>query len=157
MTLLALFGLIDSAYLALTRLLPHDVGLVCPVGGGCATVQASAWSTFPPGGGMPIALIGVGGYLLLFTLGMLVLHTDYVGQVPLPSTLFLAASGSLVVAMYLTSIQLFIIQAVCFWCVLSALIGAGFWIAALQDWRAWRRIMIQRSARLIESQTQQAH
>ncbi|MFP4439827.1 MAG: vitamin K epoxide reductase family protein [Chloroflexaceae bacterium] len=137
-TLFALLGIIDAAYLTLTRFFP-SVGLTCPLaGGGCETVQMSPWSTFPPGGGAPIAVLGIIGYLVLFGLGLAALQTERVGRVDLPVALLVAASGGIATAIYLVSIQLFVITAVCSWCVISALLMVGIWIAAFIDWRSWR-------------------
>ncbi|GEM_PF-696929 len=137
-TLLALLGILDAAYLTLTRFFPN-VGLTCPLaGGGCETVQMSPWSTFPPGGGAPIAVLGIIGYLVLFGLGLTALQTEQVGRVALPVALLVAASGGIATAGYLVSIQLFVIRAVCFWCAVSALLMVGIWIAAFIDWRSWR-------------------
>lgn len=137
-TLLALLGLIDSAYLTLTRFFPA-VDLACPLtGGGCETVQMSPWSTLPPGGGIPIAVLGIIGYILLFALGMTALQIERVGRVALPMALLLVASAGFAFAIYLTSIQLFVIGTICFWCMLSALMMVSIWIAALIDWRMWR-------------------
>lgn len=138
--LVALFGLIDAAYLTIHHYRP-SVSLSCPVGGGsCETVQTSAWSTFPPGGsGVPVALIGVMGYAVLFVLALLVVQRDRVGPVALPSLLLLVASGGLAFSLYLTFLQLAVIGAVCFWCAMSALFELAIWVAAFVDWRAWCR------------------
>jgi uncharacterized membrane protein len=137
-TLFALLGMLDAVYLTLTRFFP-SVGLTCPLAGsGCETVQMSPWSTFPPGGGAPIAVLGIIGYLVLFGLGLAALQTERLGRVALPVALLVVASGGIATAIYLVSIQLFVITAVCFWCVISALLMVGIWIAAFIDWRLWR-------------------
>ena len=137
--LLALLGLIDSAYLTLHHYRP-SVSLSCPVGGGCETVQSSIWSTLPPGsGGIPVALIGVVGYAVLVVLALVALQRDRVGTIPVPTVLLLVATGGLFFSVYLTAVQLFVIGAVCFWCAMSALFELGIFIAAFVNWRAWRR------------------
>jgi len=137
--LLALLGLIDSAYLAIHHYRP-GVSLSCPVGGGCETVQTSAWSTLPPGGtGVPVALIGVADYVVLLVLALVALQHDRVDAVAVPPLLLLMGSGGLAFSVYLTFLQLFVIGALCFWCAMSALFELGIFGAALVDWRMWRR------------------
>ncbi len=137
LVLFALFGLFDSVYLSLTRL--QSQGLVCPAGGGCDVVQESRWSTLPPGNGLPVAYIGVVGYLVLFILGMIALHTDTIGPFPAPLVLLSLSSVGVCFSIYLVSIQLFAVKAICFWCMLSALFEVSIWVAALVDWFAWRK------------------
>lgn len=135
--LLALLGIIDSAYLSISRLLPSSA-LVCVAGDGCQTVQQSIWSLLPPGSGIPVAYIGLGGYTLLFGVSMAALQTDRIGRLALPELLVLLASGGLLFSIYLTIVQIAVIGSLCFWCVLSALTQLGIWIATIIDWRAWR-------------------
>lgn len=136
-TLLALLGLLDAAYLTVTRYV-GSIALACPVGGGCEAVQTSRWSTIPPGAGVSIAVIGIIGYTLLLLLGLTMLQRDYIGAVALPTLLVFLAGGGVLFAIYLTALQLFVIHAICFWCVVSALIELSIFVAALIDWRQWR-------------------
>lgn len=138
LSLLALLGFLDSLYLSLTRLQPQ-IPLACVVGGnGCETVQTSPWSTLPPGSGVPVAFIGVAGYLVLLTLGLVSLQTDVLKNLALPVVIFAISSAGILFSVYLVVIQLFIIKAVCFWCMMSATFELAIWVAALLDWRAWR-------------------
>lgn len=138
LTLLALLGFLDSLYLSLSRIRP-DNPMACPVGGGCEVVQASAWSTLPPGQGVPVAFLGVAGYLVFFGLGLLALQRDTIGTFQLPRLILLIASLGILFSIYLVTIQLVLIKAVCFWCMMSAFFELGIWLAALFDWRAWTR------------------
>ncbi|NJN66257.1 MAG: vitamin K epoxide reductase family protein [Chloroflexaceae bacterium] len=139
--LLALFGLFDSLYLSLSTLRPEDP-MYCPVGGSCTAVQDSPWSRLPPGeGGLPVAFIGVGGYLVLFLLGMIMLQTDMVGgRLSLPPTLLVVSSAGALFSLYLIAIQVFVIHSICFWCALSALFQWSIWGLTLFDWSVWRRV-----------------
>jgi uncharacterized membrane protein len=49
-----------------------------------------------------------------------------------------ACQPGLLFSIYLSYLQLFEIKAICFWCVISALIKLGIWVAALLDWRQAR-------------------
>lgn len=135
-TLLALIGFLDSLYLSLSRLKP-DNPLACPVGGGCETVQSSVWSTLPPGDGVPVAFIGVVGYLVIVVLGMLALQTDMVGTFAVPTVLLVVTSFGLLFSLYLVVLQIVIVKALCFWCMMSAMIELSLWVMALVDWRMW--------------------
>jgi uncharacterized membrane protein len=131
---LALLGFFDSAYLTIERFSPQ-VALVCPIGGGCATVQASRWSTLPPGGGIPVALLGVLGYGALIVLALAGLGRERLGPLALAPALLLVASIGLLFSLYLTALQLFVIGTLCAWCLGSAAIELLIWCAALYGWR----------------------
>jgi uncharacterized membrane protein len=135
--LLALLGLLDAAYLATERLTGGP--LVCPIGGGCETVQSSPYALFL---GLPVAFIGVAGYAVLLILALLSLHNDYLAGLR-PAVLLLAvASVALIFGAYLMYLQIAVIGAICFWCAVSALIDLGIWAAAVLNWR------LETSARL---------
>lgn len=136
-TVLALIGFLDSLYLSLSRLKP-DNPLACPVGGGCETVQSSAWSTLPPGNGVPVAFIGVVGYLVIVALGILALQKDMVGIVAVPTILLTVTSFGLLFSLYLVVLQVVIVKAICFWCMMSAVIECALWVTVLVDWRMWQ-------------------
>lgn len=135
--LLALLGLLDSAYLTLNRY-GDQLSLVCPLGGGCETVQRSAWSTLPPGDGIPVAVLGLIGYGTLLGLALASLHREQISRMPLDTALLLVASGGVLFSIYLTGVQLLVIHALCFWCVVSALLELGIFIAVVTNWLARR-------------------
>src|SRR5262250_335581 len=89
--LMALIGLFDAAYLALERATGGT--LVCPVGGGCATVQSSAYSTLF---GVPVAYIGVAGYAVLLVAALLALNLERAAGLSLATVLLGLASIALV-------------------------------------------------------------
>lgn len=131
--LLALLGILDAAYLSIERVSGGD--LICPVGGGCETVQSSAYSTLF---GIPVAFIGIAGYAVLLGIALLSLHSDEVAGIPVPAALLALASVGVLMALYLSYLQVAVIGAICFWCVVSALLELGIWVAALLDWRLFR-------------------
>lgn len=135
---LALLGLFDAAYLALARLDP-GVELACPVGGGCATVQTSVWSTLPPGGGVPLVYVGLAGYGTLLLVALRSLHAAAIGPFAAPTLLLALATVAALVALYLSFLQVAVIHAICAWCVGSAVLSASIWLAAWIDWRGWRK------------------
>lgn len=81
-------------------------------GGGCAVAQTSRWAELA---GIPVAALGLGGYLaILATLAL----PESVGRV---AATFLALVGFGFSA-WLTYVELFEIEAVCQWCVASAVV-----------------------------------
>jgi uncharacterized membrane protein len=134
--LLSLLGVFVALYLYLFKI--GKIGaLVCGTGG-CETVQLSRYSRFL---GVEVSLIGLIGYagLLGFTLWSL---RPAVAGLRWPATMLSILSGiGVVFASYLTWLELFVIHAICRWCVGSALIITAIFIAALLDRRHARAVI----------------
>jgi uncharacterized membrane protein len=103
---LALAGAAISGYLTYTRY--ADASIFCTTGG-CETVQSSRYAEVA---GVPVAVLGLAGYVLIFltTLG----H----GEVARVTGVSLALTGFFFSA-YLVYVQLALIGAICQWCVAS--------------------------------------
>jgi uncharacterized membrane protein len=117
-TLLALAGLLLSCYLLLHRL-GYMGELVCGPNGGCETVQASRYSAFL---GIPVAAYGVAGYLSLLVVGMAGLQGRWAESAGPTKLLVLLSGLGVAFTIYLTALELFVIHAICRWCVGSAVI-----------------------------------
>jgi len=128
--LLSLLGLLDAAYLALERVTGGPIA--CPVGGGCETVQSSVYALLF---GVPVAFIGVAGYALLLAVAILSLQADNLGGISLGALLLALASIALLAGIYFMYLQIAVIGAICFWCVIAALLDLLIWLAALVNWR----------------------
>ena len=128
--LLSLLGLLDAAYLALERITGGPIA--CPIGGGCETVQSSAYALLF---GIPVAFIGVAGYALLLVVALVSLQTDRLGGISLHALLLALASIALLAGIYFMYLQIAVIGAICFWCAMAALIDLLIWLAALVNWR----------------------
>lgn len=115
--LLALAGMGVSAYLTYTHY--ADRSVACAVVHGCQTVQQSEYAKLA---GVPIALLG--GLLYAGLLGSsaawAVRGLWWWGL----AAWFLALSGTAYSA-YLTYLELEVIEAICFWCVTSAVLLAA--------------------------------
>ena len=113
-TALSLAGLVLATYLSVVHLSGAD--LACGASGGCGAVTSSEYSRFL---GIPVALLGVGGYaaLLLGSLAALGL-----GQPPAALRWGLAgvAAVGFAFSAYLTSTQAFLIGSYCVYCLTSA-------------------------------------
>jgi uncharacterized membrane protein len=108
---LALLGITIAGYLTWV----HYAGLdpVCVGGGGgCERVQSSRWAELA---GIPVAVLGLAGYVAILT--SLVLP-DALGR---QAAAFLALVG-LGFSAWLTYVELFEIEAICQWCVASAVV-----------------------------------
>ena len=109
LVVLAVAGLLMSAYLTWVHLL--GLPPVCLSGnGGCETVQSSRYAEIL---GVPVAALGMGGYA-----GVL-LSAVLRGEAGALLGLFVTLVSVLFSA-YLTYLELFVIYAICQWCVTSA-------------------------------------
>jgi len=133
--LLALIGVFLSAYLFL-----HALGfygeLVCGAGGGCSRVQASRWATFL---GFPVAGWGLGWYAAVLAVSLLAIQTSLGAKRGVSMTLLVLAAGGLGFTIYLKSVEIFVIHAICRWCVGSAVLALSIFVLALPEWRLVRR------------------
>ena len=128
--LLSLVGVFVAAYLYLYKI--GKIGTMACGTGGCETVQLSEWATF---GGIEVSLIGLLGYLVLLGVALLGLQPAFAARRSV--TLLLAVMSGLGVAfaIYLTALELFVIHAICRWCVVSAGIITMVFVASLLDMR----------------------
>jgi uncharacterized membrane protein len=110
MAVLAVLGLGVAGYLTYV----HYAGLhpVCVASGGCDTVQSSSYAKL---GGIPVPVLGLVGYAAILV--SLLVHGD---------TGRLATAGLALVgfgfSVYLTYVEVFVIDAICQWCVASAVL-----------------------------------
>lgn len=131
--LLGLIGVLVSTYLYLYKLgmIP---GLACGTGG-CETVQASPWGTFL---GLPVALIGVLGYLACTGLALYGLEKGGERRTRADALLLAATGLGVAFTGYLTYAEAVLIGAWCRWCIGSAVIITLLFVAALLNWRSLR-------------------
>jgi uncharacterized membrane protein len=132
--LLSLTGFFISAYLYLYKI--GRIGTLACGAGGCETVQQSPWSRFA---GLEVSLIGLVGYAGLLLVSLAALQPSLSNR-RWPATLLLWLTGlGVAFTVYLTYLELFVIQAVCRWCVGSAVIIVGIFIAVILDRRRLSR------------------
>jgi uncharacterized membrane protein len=125
MIVLAVIGLGVASYLTYV----HYAGIkpACTAGESCTKVQTSEWSKFA---GVPVALIGLLGYVAILT-SLLVPENESTRL----ATLLLTLVGFGFSA-YLTYRELFSIHAICEWCASSAVIMTV--LVCLSTWRFLR-------------------
>jgi uncharacterized membrane protein len=115
--LMSLLGLLVSAYLYLYKI--GRIGTLACGSGECETVQTSQYSRFL---GVEVALIGLVGYALLLAVALVALQPGYATSRGPVRLLALLATGGVLFTAYLTYLELFVIHAICRWCVGSAAI-----------------------------------
>lgn len=134
MTLVALIGVFVALYLALYKM--GVIGTLACGAGGCETVQTSRWATFV---GIPVALWGVGFYALVFGLALMSTFEGWADSAPLSLAMVLLTGWGVLFSGWLTWLELFVIHAICRWCVVSAVIALVLFGLAVWDWRASKR------------------
>jgi uncharacterized membrane protein len=135
--LLSLTGLFISAYLYLYKI--GKIGSLACGTGGCETVQWSPWSRIA---GVEVSLLGVLGYASLLVLCLAAIQPNMVHRRE-PALLLAVLSGIAVLfTLYLTYLELFVIHAICRWCVASGVVIVGIFILSLLDLRRLHRARI---------------
>lgn len=114
---LCLAGIGVSGYLAYKRVAGGS--LVCTRWADCDAVNNSLYSVLF---GIPISFIGLAGYLALFALAIAALWTVGNTQRAILILSFLMALGGFGFSLWLTYVEIYILEALCVWCVASAVI-----------------------------------
>jgi len=130
----ALAGLFVSAYLWLYKM--GAIGTLACGTGGCETVQLSPQSRFM---GVEVAAIGAVGYALLLVLTLASLQPRWANSRRLLEVIAFLAGGAVLFTLYLKYLELFVIHAICRWCVGSAILIVVFFTLILLELRRVRR------------------
>ena len=128
--LVALAGMFVALYLTLYKL-GYIGTLVCAVGS-CETVQTSKWATFL---GFPVGGWGVAYYVAVFALSIAGLSAG-LSENRGVSLLLVAMTGfGVIFSVWLTYLELFVIHAICQWCVISAILATALFVISVLDLR----------------------
>jgi uncharacterized membrane protein len=130
MALIALIGVFVSLYLTLYKL-GYIGSLVCGTGS-CEYVQLSKWGTFL---GLPVAAWGVGYYGAVFVLALASTQEQFEDSRRLTGALALLTAWGVVFTIWLTYLELFVIHAICRWCVGSGIMTLLLFGLATWEWR----------------------
>lgn len=122
---LAVLGALDSAYLTWVKV--ANATAFCSNVGDCDAVNASVYSEVF---GIPIALFGLGAYLAIAAFLVLEDRGTMLREWGPLAVFGLALTGTLYSA-YLTYVELFVIYAVCPYCVVSAILITGILILSV--------------------------
>jgi uncharacterized membrane protein len=134
MILLTIGGLGVSIYLMWGYTAP-GASLACGGSHGCDTVKNSVYSSFM---GIPLPVIGLAVYLILLVL--LIAQNQAAindrGWSPyIALTVFGLSLTGVLYSAYLTYLELFVIYAICRWCVASAIIMVVIFFLSIFDFR----------------------
>ncbi len=119
-------GLVVSGYLAYVEM--TRVTAVCGPVGDCNTVQSSSYAQIL---GIPIALLGALNYVTVGLLWLAQRLENNRGQWAKRGLLALTIFGALF-SVYLTALELFVIHAVCAWCLTSAIVTTLLMILSIE-------------------------
>ena len=113
---LTLIGIVDSIYLAWIKMTNQEAA--CAGIGDCDAVNSSRYAEI---GGIPIALLGAFAYLIILFLLVLGRQNNIIGENAVLLVLGISFIGVLYSA-YLTYLEIFILKAICPFCVISAIV-----------------------------------
>lgn len=134
LALLAVVGILIALYLTL-----YKVGVIgvlsCSIGS-CETVNTSKWSMLF---GIPIAAWGLAAYVALFALSFAGSSEAREGSATIATLLVALAGWSVLFSAWLTYLELFVIHAICIWCVTSAALWVVIFAVSVADLRATSR------------------
>ena len=116
MAVFALLGALVALYLWLYHLGLSP--LVCPVAG-CEKVQKSEFSSLL---GIPVAAIGLIAFTGLFISSLAGVLID---RLRVERVVFVTSSLGMLAYLWFTYLELAVIHAICFWCVMSSLMMLG--------------------------------
>ena len=130
--LLSFFGLIDASYLAAK----HYSGTIppCAIVKGCEAVTTSQYATISlPAveGGVSVALLGAIYYLIVLIISIAIIETK---NDSLKKFLAGFSAIGLLASIWFISLQLFVIKALCLYCLVSAFTSISIFILA--RWRS---------------------
>jgi len=114
---LGLIGFADATYLTIEHLRGGDQ--TCGTFWDCASVASSTYAEI---GGIPTALLGTLYYLFIFLLSVAYVDTR---QVRLVHVIVPLTGIGFVVSLILVYLQVFVIHALCLYCMISALTSTG--------------------------------
>ena len=130
---LALAGIFISLYLTLYKL--GVIGELSCTFGSCETVNTSRWSVFL---GLPVAAWGLLFYLDVFGVALMGTMPRWENEPVFSIILVAEAAIGVLFSAWLTYLELAVIEAICIWCVTSAVIVVVILLVSIADWRELR-------------------
>ncbi len=127
--LLALVGLCIALYLWFYKI--GIIGKLQCGSGSCEYVQTSRYGALF---GVPVAFYGVVGYAIIFAVAIAGLQPSQLARRWPTTALALLSAGGFLFTLYLTGIELFVLHAICRWCVGSAVVMTVIAMIAVLAW-----------------------
>ena len=134
LALLAVVGICIALYLTLYKV--GVIGVLSCSLGSCETVNTSKWSTLL---GIPVAAWGLGAYVALLLLAMIGSGEAREASVPISRLIVALAGWSVLFSAFLTYQELFVIHAICVWCLSNAVLWVVILALSVVDLRAVSR------------------
>lgn len=122
---LSIVGFIDSVYLTLQKISGGKI--YCGNIGDCNAVNSSPYAELY---GVPIALLGAGAYAVILFLFWVEYRSKF-WQEYVPLVLFSMTLVGVIYSAYLTYVEIAILQKICIYCVISAVVMALLFVAAV--------------------------
>ena len=124
---LSALGLADASYLTYEHFAKASV--FCISADSCDKVLSSAYATL---GSLPLSVIGVLYYGLILALSVyfMISHEEKIAVL-----LFYVTSAGLAMSAIFVGLQIFVIHAICYWCMLSAITTTLLFITSLMSVR----------------------
>jgi uncharacterized membrane protein len=123
--LLAALGAADALYLLIFKLSNNNK--MCLGNGGCSTVNSSSYSELF---GIPVSLYGLLAYLVIIAIILLEPRWKLAAAQG-PLAIFAITLGGVLFSAYLTYIELYVIFAICPFCIISAVVITLLFIIAI--------------------------
>lgn len=131
---LALIGAFVALYLTMYKM--GAIGhLACGLGG-CERVNTSSWSIFV---GAPVAAWGLAFYVATFLVALIGTSSRYAERIEVSYVLTAMSLVGVAFSAWLTYLELYVIDAVCKYCVSSAVIVTLIFLVSVADLVAHRR------------------
>jgi uncharacterized membrane protein len=122
---LAVLGALDAIYLLVFKLTGNSQ--MCLGNGGCHDVNFSPYSEIY---GIPVSLFGISAFLAILCILVLESRLQFANEYG-PLAIFGISLGGVAFSAYLTYLELYIIHAVCPFCVASAILITLLFILAI--------------------------
>lgn len=117
---LSLIGFFDAAYLAIEHF--RGIPVTCSIFSGCEKVTASRYATVGP---VPVALLGSIYYMIIFFSAVAFIDT---GRKKIIYALSWFTTVGFLASAWFVYLQLFVIKAICPYCMISALASTALFI-----------------------------
>lgn len=124
-------GFLDSSFLTIQHY--NRDPFSCPLFGGCEEVTSSAYSEVL---GVPIALLGAIYYATIFSLSLYAYLKNDMRAIRLASIFTVAG---VLCSAYLVYLMFFVLDAICFYCLISAISSTLLFVAGIVNLWSWRR------------------
>lgn len=130
LALLALIGVLLATYLTLYKA-GAIAELKCSTGS-CEQVQLSKWATFL---GLPVAAWGIAFYVALLAVAIVGLQARWADSRGISLALVALTGWGMLFSLWLTYLELFVIHAICRYCVGSAVLVTLAFVVSWLDLR----------------------